>query len=218
MNPVAAVGLDGCTVELGGTVILDQVDLTVPPGTAVAVRGANGSGKSTLLRVIAGLVPPLAGEVAIYGQSPTSPAARIRIGAAIDAPALYGWMSGRSYLRTLLDLAGVKATGQVGTALERFGLQDAGATRIFRYSQGMKKRLALAAATLGDPPIVLLDEPTNALDREGIDLVRRWAGEHRARGGTLVLASHRARDLEVCDVVVDLIDGALGPPEDAAHA
>lgn len=218
MTVEAAVLVDRCTVTLGRNVVLDQVDLQVASGASVAIRGANGSGKSTLLRVVAGLIRPDEGEVRVLGGPPTKAAHRTQIGAAIDAPALYGWMSGKGYLRTLLDLAGLGDEGRSDAGLARFGLHGVGRKRIFQYSQGMKKRLSLAAATLGEPSIVLLDEPTNALDRDGVDLVSRWVDAHRAAGGTLLLASHRPRDIELCDSVVDLEDGAISPSRPGRHA
>jgi len=210
----AAVELSGCTVVLGRNRILDDLSLTVPAGSVVGIRGFNGSGKSTVLRVIAGLIAPAEGSVTVFGEPPTVRVPRPRIGAAIDAPALYGWMSARGYLRTMLDLSGVPDRGESASALERFGLADVGRKRIFQYSQGMKKRLSLAAATLCDPPLVLLDEPTNALDRQGEQQVARWVADHRSSGGTLVLATHRPFDVHLCDEVHDLDQGSFVQPEE----
>jgi ABC-2 type transport system ATP-binding protein len=189
--------------------VLDGVELSIAPGTVVGVEGFNGSGKSTLLRVIAGLLEPDEGTVRVFGAEPTAPSVPPRIGAAIDAPALYGWMTATAYLRTLLDLSGVPDRGEAQRALEHFGLAEVGRRRILRWSQGMRKRLALAAATMTAPPLVILDEPTNALDHEGEQQVARWVSTHRDAGGVVILATHRPVDVAMCDRIVRLEDGAL---------
>ncbi len=203
------VSIAGCSLQLRGQTILSDVDLTVAAGEIVAVVGANGSGKSTLLRIIVGLIRPNSGSVALFGRRPDDIAARRRVGAAIDTPALYPWMSGRAALRTLLNLGGEKDDGRTDTALRRFGLGSVGRKPVLRYSQGMRKRLALAAASMSGPELLLLDEPTNALDEDGRDLVRNWLADHRRSGGSAVLATHRSFDASLCDRAVRLRDGRL---------
>jgi ABC-2 type transport system ATP-binding protein len=206
-TPVVVV--DGCSVAFRGHQVLDQVDLCIEPGTVVGIEGFNGSGKSTLLRVLAGLIAPDHGKVTVLGGDPAARAWPPRIGASIDAPALYGWMSGAGYLRTMLDLSGMPDQGEVEDALVRFGLAEVGRRRILRWSQGMRKRLALAAASLTAPPVLLLDEPTNALDRDGEQLVASWVASHRDAGGVAVLATHRPVDAAMCDRIVALDAGRL---------
>lgn len=189
--------------------ILRDLDLDVSPGEVVAVVGANGSGKSTLLRVIVGLVRPRAGTVRLFGELPQQGHVLKRVGAAIDTPALYPWMSGRGVLRTLLNLSGEPDGGRSQAALARFGLDSAGPKPVIRYSQGMRKRLALAAASLRSPELLVLDEPTNALDSAGREVVRAWIAQHRASGGSAIIATHRASDAEMCDRVMRLDDGQL---------
>ena len=203
------VDLAACSVSFGGQRILDRVDLGIDGGTVVGVEGFNGSGKSTLLRVVAGLLAPDEGTVRVLGTDPAAHAVPPRIGASIDAPALYGWMTGAGYLRTLLDLSGVADDGEVQRALARFGLDGVGRRRILRWSQGMRKRLALAAATLTAPPLVILDEPTNALDHHGEEQVENWVRSHRDAGGVVLLATHRPVDAAMCDRIVRLDRGRL---------
>lgn len=126
MTDDPAVSVVGVRVELGRRTVLQDVNLMVRRGEVVGVVGANGSGKSTLLRLIVGLVRPRAGAVRLFGLSPHDPCALRRIGAVIDAPALYPWMSGRSVLRTLLDLSGEADRGRSREALGRFGLSAMG--------------------------------------------------------------------------------------------
>lgn len=212
-----AISLRACSVTLRGEPILRDLDLEVGHGAVVGIRGHNGSGKSTLLRVVAGLIIPDSGSVTVMGAPPTLRHVPPTLGVAIDAPAPYGWMSARGYLRTLLDLSGVTDRGAADVALARFGLDGAGRKRTFRYSQGMKKRLALAAASLCDPGLLLLDEPTNALDEEGRARFATWIADARARGTTVLIATHRHDDEVLCDRVHQLAEGRLLAAEAAAH-
>ncbi|MFL6162716.1 MAG: ATP-binding cassette domain-containing protein [Jatrophihabitantaceae bacterium] len=205
--PVVSI-VDG-SAELGRQVILSDLSLEVGQGEIVAVVGANGSGKSTLLRLIVGLIRPRSGSVRLFEKPPNDLAALRRVGATIDTPALYPWMSGRAVLRTLLSLSGEADRGRSAIALKQFGLHTAGRKPVVRYSQGMRKRLALAAASLRAPDLLILDEPTNALDADGRAIVADWIATHRAAGGSAVIATHRASDAELCDRVVRLADGQL---------
>lgn len=211
LHAAPVVSIVGSRAELGRQVILRDLDLEIRPGEVVAVVGANGSGKSTLLRVIVGLVRPRAGTVRLFGEPPQQGHVLKRVGAAIDTPALYPWMSGRGVLRTLLNLSGEPDRGRSGAALARFGLASAGPKPVVRYSQGMRKRLALAAASLRSPELLVLDEPTNALDSDGREVVREWIEQHRASGGSAIIATHRASDAQICDRVMRLEDGLLHP-------
>ncbi|MFN8017474.1 MAG: ABC transporter ATP-binding protein [Acidimicrobiales bacterium] len=212
-----AISVEACSVALGGEPILRELDLEVERGAVVGIRGHNGTGKSTLLRVVAGLIIPDAGTVTVMGEPPTVRHVPPSLGIAIDAPAPYGWMSARGYLRTLLDLSGVADRGQADAALARFGLTGAGRKRTFRFSQGMKKRLALAAASLCEPGILLLDEPTNALDEEGRERFAAWISEVRAEGTTVLIATHRHDDEVLCDLVHQIDEGHLIAPGAAAR-
>lgn len=205
----AAVELDRCSVRFGRNVVLDHVSLHLPAGTVLGISGDNGVGKSTLLRLIAGLVRPRSGTISVLGGLPSSDVVRSQIGAAIDTPVFYSWMSGEGFLRTQMDMAGRKDEGQSRAALERFDLGAAGRKRIVRYSQGMKKRLALAAASLRHPSLLLLDEPTNALDPGGRSIFYKWLAEEKLRGVSAVVVSHRSADEECCDSVMELTEAGL---------
>ncbi len=218
MSKSPVVSIIGSRAELGRRVILRDLDLVIDQGEVVGIVGANGSGKSTLLRMIVGLVRPRAGTVSLFGRPPHDPRALKRVGAMIDTPALYPWMSGRGVLRTLLNLSGEPDRGRSADAMGKFGLADAGAKPVIRYSQGMRKRLALAAASLHSPELLVLDEPTNALDSEGREIVREWIEQHRAAGGSAVIATHRAGDAQLCDRLMQLDEGQLRPTGAAAWA
>jgi ABC-2 type transport system ATP-binding protein len=202
----------------GGDRLVDAVTVEVGPGEVIGLVGANGSGKTTLMRVMLGLLRPSAGHVALFGESPTRPAALARVGAAIDTPALYPWMTGKAALKSLLGLAGERDDGRSDQALARFGLEDQGHKLVRRYSQGMRKRLALAAASLRDPELLILDEPTNALDPVARTDVHAWIAHERSRGKGFLIATHALSELDdLCDRVLTMdsgrvVDVAQGPP------
>jgi ABC-2 type transport system ATP-binding protein len=203
------IAISSMSLVLGGSRLVEDLTLVVEPGTIVGIGGDNGVGKSTLLRVIAGLVRPGEGSVSVFGHPPHSLESRSRTGAAIDTPAFYSWMSGRGFLRTMQNLAGHPDRGEAADALRRFGLGHADHKRIFRYSQGMKKRLSLAAASLRSPDLLLLDEPTNALDPDGQELVWTWLRGERDAGRTVLFVSHRQVDRDFCDSWYELSASGL---------
>jgi ABC-2 type transport system ATP-binding protein len=184
------IACSGVARRAGGQPILDDVNLRLTRGELHALIGANGSGKTTLMRIVLGLVRAQSGTVLVFGAPPASAGVARRIGASIDTPSLYPWMSGRTALRTLLGTAGLSDDGRVDAALARFGLGDAGRKLIRRYSQGMRKRLSLAASMLLEPDLLVLDEPTNGLDAAGRALVVEWLTHARAAGTTVLLATH----------------------------
>jgi len=208
-QPRPAVVLDDVRVALGGATVLDGLGLIIERGTIVGIGGDNGAGKSTLLRLIAGLVEPDRGAIDVLGADPASPTVRSRVGCAIDTPSAYSWMSARGHLRTVQLMGGADDRREVDDLLRRFGLGAVGRKRVFRFSQGMKKRLALAQAALGEPEVLLLDEPTNALDPSGRDEVWAWLAAERSRGTTTVLVSHRDADRHPCDRWLHLDEGRL---------
>lgn len=187
---------------------LNGLNLSIPIGEVYGLLGPNGAGKSTLLRVICGLVRADRGTISILGSA-GSPKSREQIGALIDAPLFYPFLTGREVLRTLALTSRIKA--DLTALLGRVGLADAADRPVAGYSLGMKQRLGIASALLSDPQIVILDEPTNGLDPEGIiemrKLVRALAD---VDGKTVLLASHLLDEVQrVCDRVAILRHGCL---------
>jgi ABC-2 type transport system ATP-binding protein len=209
-------------VARSGQRLLDDVSIQVGPGEVVGLVGANGSGKTTLMRVALGLLRPRSGRVLLFGGRPDRPEALRRVGAAIDTPALYPWMSGRAALRALLGIAGEPDLGRSDRALARFGLADEGRKLVRRYSQGMRKRLALAAASLRDPDLLVLDEPTNGLDPEGRSEVHAWIRSEAEAGKAFLVATHAMYEAaQLCDRVAVMDTGrvvAAGSYEEVAGA
>jgi ABC-2 type transport system ATP-binding protein len=207
-----AIELEGITKSFatrsGPVLALDNLTLAMPQGGVFGLLGPNGAGKSTLLRIIAGLVRADQGSVRLLGE-PAGPASRRRLGALIDSPLFYPFLSARELLTVLARTAQVAADPL--PLLKLVGLDTAPDRAISGFSLGMKQRLGIAAALLTDPQIVILDEPTNGLDPEGIaemrTLLRHLAD---ARGVTVLLSSHLLDEVErICDRVAILSHGRL---------
>ncbi len=183
---------------------VDDVSFSIEPGTITGVLGPNGAGKTTTLRMILDLVRPSSGSVSILGsryRDLRAPAARI--GALLDASGFHPGRSGRNALRVIALGAGV-SDARVDETLELVELTPAARRAVKGYSSGMKQRLALAAALLGDPEVLILDEPANGLDPEGMLWLRRFLRAQAAEGRTVVVSSHVLAEVEqtVKDVLI----------------
>ncbi len=196
-----AVEVTGLTKRYGPQLAVDGVDLTVERGEVYGFLGPNGAGKTTTLRILTGLIAPTSGSVRVLGGHPSDSATLRRVGALIESPALYPFLSGRDNLRVLARYAGVPGT-RAGELLEVVGLADRARDRFSTYSLGMKQRLGVAAALLKDPELVILDEPTNGLDPAGMRDMRRLIRELGTGGRTVVLSSHLLGEVQqICDRV-----------------
>ncbi|MFF9146714.1 ATP-binding cassette domain-containing protein [Streptomyces sp. NPDC055051] len=184
---IEAVGL---TKRYGAKTAVYNLSFQVRPGVVTGFLGPNGSGKSTTMRMILGLDRPTAGHVTIGGhpfrQLPNAPR---QVGALLDAKAVHGGRSARSHLLSLAQLAGIPAR-RVDEVLGVVGLQDVAKRRSKGFSLGMGQRLGIAAALLGDPQVLLFDEPVNGLDPEGILWVRNLMKKLAAEGRTVFVSSH----------------------------
>ena len=188
----AVIDFQGVTRRDGGLVRLDSLDLRVNEGEVLALLGHNGAGKTTTMHLILGLLSPSEGQVAVLGGAPDGAHAetlRRRLGYLPENVSFYEQLSGREVLDYFARLKRVDR-GQVGELLDRVGLGHAAHRRVKTYSKGMRQRLGLAQALLGDPRLLLLDEPTTGLDpaatRDFYDTVRGL----RERGCTVLLSSH----------------------------
>ncbi|WP_256104111.1 ABC transporter ATP-binding protein [Streptomyces sp. ODS05-4] len=184
---IEAVGL---TKRYGAKTAVYNLSFQVRPGTVTGFLGPNGSGKSTTMRMILGLDRPTSGQVTIgghpYRQLPNAPR---QVGALLDAKAVHGGRSARSHLLSLAQLAGIPAR-RVDEVLGVVGLQSVAKKRSKGFSLGMGQRLGIAAALLGDPQVLLFDEPVNGLDPEGILWVRNLMKALAAEGRTVFVSSH----------------------------
>ncbi|GAA3166477.1 ABC transporter ATP-binding protein [Blastococcus jejuensis] len=180
----------GLTKTYGPKKAVDGIDFTVEPGRVTGFLGPNGAGKSTTMRMVLGLDRPTAGSVTVNGHRYQDSAAPLReVGALLEARALHPGRSARDHLRWLAVSNGIPAR-RVDHVLDLVGLEGVAGQRVGKFSLGMGQRLGIAVALLGDPPVVVLDEPVNGLDPEGIRWVRNLARELAAGGRTVFISSH----------------------------
>ncbi|MGV4982101.1 ABC transporter ATP-binding protein [Streptomyces sp. NRAIS4] len=187
---MTSIDVRDLTKEFGGRRAVDQLTFSVRPGRVTGFLGPNGAGKSTTMRLVLGLDRPTSGTARIGGQAYADLREPLRrVGALLDARAAHGSRSARDHLRALAASNRIPHR-RVDAVLEETGLAQVARRRVRTYSLGMRQRLGIAAALLGDPEVILLDEPANGLDPEGIvwirKLLRRLAGE----GRTVLVSSH----------------------------
>lgn len=191
------------TKRFGRHLVVDGIDLVVPKGSVFGFLGPNGSGKTTTIRMLLGLAHPTAGTIEVLGQTMPAQADSVlpRVGAIVEGPAFYPWLSGRANL-VRIDAVGPRRAGlaareqRVWEALERVGLTSAASRPYRRYSMGMKQRLGLAAALLRPTELLILDEPTNGLDPQGMREVRSIISKLAEEGTTIFLSSHLLAEIE----------------------
>jgi ABC-type multidrug transport system ATPase subunit len=204
-----ALSTHGLTKRYGKATAVDGIDITVRRGEIYGFLGPNGAGKTTTLRMVLGLVRPSAGTAEVLGTAPGDPAGLARIGAMVESPAFYPYLSARDNLEVLARHANVPRP-RVADVLTTVGLAARAGDRFASYSLGMKQRLGVAAALLKDPELLILDEPTNGLDPIGMadmnDLISRLGHE----GKTVLLSSHNLAEVQqICDHVGVIFKGKL---------
>ncbi len=201
-----ALSVTGLTKRYGARTVVDDFDMELPAGVVAGFVGPNGAGKTTTMAMLLGLVRPTAGAGHVLGSSIEDPAAYLdRVGALIETPAFYPALSGAENLRMFATVGRYDAT-PIPALLDTVGLAGRGGDRYRDYSLGMKQRLGIAAALLGDPELLILDEPANGLDPEGVREMRSLVGDLAGTGRTVLVSSHDLSEVEqVCDWLV-LID------------
>jgi ABC-2 type transport system ATP-binding protein len=187
----------GLTKQLGGRTVVSDVSFRCEPGTITGFLGPNGAGKTTTMRMLVGLSEPDRGEARILGGHYRDlPNPGRRVGILLDASAQHAGRRGREALAVSAQTMGVPAQ-RVDTLLDLVGLDEAAARRrVGRYSLGMRQRLGLAHALLGEPEVLILDEPANGLDPEGMRWMRELLRDFADRGGTVLLSSHLLAEVE----------------------
>ncbi|MGH7904892.1 MAG: ATP-binding cassette domain-containing protein [Candidatus Dormibacteraceae bacterium] len=200
----------GLTKRYGtGILAVDALDLEVHRGEVYGFLGPNGAGKTTTLRMLLGLTRPSAGTASVAGHAPGNPRGLARIGAIVETPAFYPYLSGRDNLLAMADYAGV-ARARVGGVLETVQLAKRARDKFGTYSLGMKQRLGVAAALLKEPELLILDEPTNGLDPAGMVEIRKLIKELGSGSRTVLLSSHLLGEVEqICDRVGVIQSGKL---------
>ena len=196
----------------GTRLAVDKLDLEVDRGELFGFLGPNGAGKTTTIRMALGLIAPTGGSVEILGREVRSHRAKVlpRIGALVESPALYGYMSGRDNLRAVGDVLGGATEKRIDQVLEIVSLKGRDRDRVKTYSMGMKQRLGLAIALLNDPDLLILDEPANGLDPAGIVEMRDLLRDLARSGKTVFISSHVLSEVQqICTRVAIINHGRL---------
>ena len=199
-----AVETHGLTKRFGANDAVDDVELFVPRGSAFGYLGPNGAGKTTLIRTLLGLTRADAGTMSLLGIPVPAERSRAlaRVGAIVDEPRFHHHLTGRDNLRLLAAARGGAADGRIGPSLARVGLAGRADDKVASYSMGMRQRLGVAACLLGDPELLILDEPMNGLDPAGMHEMRAMIRALVDEGRTVMLCSHLLDEVErTCDAV-----------------
>jgi ABC-2 type transport system ATP-binding protein len=205
------IAVDHLSKRYGRQLAVDDISFSCEPGTVTGFLGPNGAGKSTTLRMICGLTNPNAGAASVLGTSYRSlPNPGREVGVLLDASAQHSGRSGREALALTAKVLGVERQ-RVDELMERVGLsQRAAKKRVGTYSLGMRQRLGIAQALMGDPRVLILDEPANGLDPEGIAWMRHLLRDFADRAGTVLLSSHLLREVEaIADQLVVIGKGQI---------
>jgi ABC-2 type transport system ATP-binding protein len=207
-----AVEVHGLHKRFGDNTAVNGVELLVPRGSAFGYLGPNGAGKTTLMRVLLGLTHADSGTMSILGHSVPEERdkALARVGAIVDEPRFHQHLTGRENLEVLATSRERAATGRVGASLDRVGLGGRADDKVAGYSMGMRQRLGVAACLLGDPELLILDEPMNGLDPAGMSDMREMILSFVDEGRTVVLSSHLLDEVQrTCDSVAIVDRGTV---------
>lgn len=208
---MSEIKIENLSKQIKGALILDKVSITLTSGKIYGLRGKNGSGKTMLMRAMAGLLIPDAGFVIINGKTlhkdisfPES------IGILIENPSFLPQYTGFKNLKLLAGLTGGISDDDIKTALDRVGLDPEDKRTYRKYSLGMKQKLGIANAIMGEPDIIILDEPINALDEESVKKIKKVLLEIRDKDKLIIIACHDREELEyLSDIIYEIKDGSI---------
>jgi ABC-2 type transport system ATP-binding protein len=206
----AVVAVDHLSKRFGSVLAVDDLTFGIEAGSVTGFLGPNGAGKTTTLRMLLGLVRPTAGSALVFGRRYREhPEPARRVGAVLESEGFHPGRSGREHLMTLALAASLPA-GRVDAVLDLVDLRSAARRRVGTYSLGMRQRLGLAAAVLRDPELLILDEPANGLDPEGVHWLRTFVRELAATGKTVLVSSHVLAEVaQIADRVIIVDKGRL---------
>ncbi len=197
------------TKRYGSLTAVSDLNLNVRRGEVYGFLGPNGAGKTTTLRMLLGLIRPSSGKATVIGDSPGTADSLERVGALVESPAFYPYLSGRDNLRVMARYSGV-GKDRIGEVLDQVELSERAKDKFRKYSLGMKQRLGVAAALLKEPELLILDEPTNGLDPKGMADMRRLIRTLGTGDRTVLLSSHLLGEVEqICDRVGVIQKGEL---------
>jgi ABC-2 type transport system ATP-binding protein len=207
---MSVIRIEGLTKRFGAVLAVDNLNFVVAQGTVTGFLGPNGAGKTTTLRALLGLITPTTGRATIDGRPYRELADPIRhVGAMLDASGFHPGRSARNHLRVVATAAGLPAA-QADQVLAQVGLGDVAGRRVGTFSLGMRQRLGLATALLGDPQVLVLDEPANGLDPEGVHWLRGLLRHLADQGRTVLVSSHVLAEIaQTVDQVVIIAAGRL---------
>ena len=203
------VEVNNVTKVIGGHPILNNIELKLKEGKIYGFKGKNGSGKTMLLRLVCGLIKPSSGEVIVNGKRigecfPES------VGLLIEYPGFLPYYTGFQNLKLLASIQGKIDDTKIYNILNQVGLDPKDKRRFKKYSLGMKQRLGIAQAVMEDPEFIVLDEPTNALDTDAVQMVRELLLNMKSKGKTILIASHDQEELNVlCDEIYTIDNGKI---------
>lgn len=208
---MSEIKIEDLSKSIKGALILDKVSITLTSGKIYGLRGKNGSGKTMLMRAMSGLLIPDTGSVIINGKTlhkdisfPES------IGILIENPSFLPQYTGFKNLKLLAGLTGNISDDEIRTALDRVGLDPEDKRTYRKYSLGMKQKLGIANAIMGEPDIIILDEPINALDEESVKKIKKVLLEIRDKGKLIIIACHDREELEyLSDIIYEIKDGSI---------
>lgn len=204
------IEVKGLSKTIKGATVLDGIDLALEGGRVYGLRGKNGSGKTMLMRAMAGLIRPTAGEVVIDGLPLAPGAFPPSVGVMIENPAFVGKYTGFRNLKYLAGIRNEIGDEEIERVLEEVGLDPHDKRTFKKYSLGMKQRLGIACAVMEDPDLLLLDEPINALDPAGVEMVQRLVARQKERGALVVIACHDAQELDgLSDEIYLMAEGRI---------
>lgn len=197
------------TKKFKETVALKDVTVSFEKGKIHGIIGRNGSGKTVLFKCICGFMKQDSGQIQVNGKEVTAAAAQ-DIGVIIEEPGFIGSMSGFKNLKLLASVRGQISDDRIREAMEQVGLRPEEKKHVSKYSLGMRHRLGIAQAIMENPDVLVLDEPMNGLDKQGVEDIRKLLRGLRERGKTILLSSHYAEDIDVlCDTVCEMDGGVL---------
>lgn len=205
------IKLDNIEKSIKGNQVLNQVSFEFESGKIYGIYGRNGSGKTMLMRTILGLIHSDHGSVTIDGKIigkdidfPES------VGAMIENPGFFPYATGYENLKMLADIKGKIDENDIREAIQKVGLDDQEKRVVAKYSMGMKQRLAIAQAIMEKPDLLVLDEPTNALDQEGVDVFRKIIQSEAKRGTLIIISSHNKEDIDILsDIKIRMESGKI---------
>ena len=211
---MAYIEINDCSKIIKKTTILDHIDLKLEKNRIYGFVGRNGSGKTMLFKILTGLAQPSSGEIRINGQrvSPQS-GYPVKLGVMIENNGLWPYLTAFENLSALAAICRELSDEEIAAVIERVGLSNDG-KKFAKYSLGMKQRLVFAQAIMEKPELLILDEPTNALDTEGVRLFKEIIRQEKERGATVLIASHSLEDFpDFCDAIIPMEAGRVVEPK-----